>query len=95
MSILINKDTKVICQGFTGAHGTFHSEQSLKYGTQLVGGVTPKKGGQKHLGLPVFNSVHEAKEKTNATATMIYVPPKFASSAIIEAIESEMELVVV
>ena len=94
MSILINKDTKVICQGFTGAHGTFHSEQSLKYGTQLVGGVTPKKGGQKHLGLPVFNSVHEAKEKTNATATMIYVPPKFASSAIIEAIESEMELVV-
>ena len=94
MSILINKDTKVICQGFTGAHGTFHSEQSLKYGTQLVGGVTPKKGGQKHLGLPVFNSVNEAKEKTNATATMIYVPPKFASSAIIEAIESEMELVV-
>ena len=94
MSILINKDTKVICQGFTGAHGTFHSEQSLKYGTQLVGGVTPKKGGQKHLGLPVFNSVAEAKEKTNATATMIYVPPKFAASAIIEAIESKMELVV-
>ena len=94
MSILINKDTKVICQGFTGAHGTFHSEQSLKYGTQLVGGVTPKKGGQKHLGLPVFKSVAEAKEKTNATATMIYVPPKFAASAIIEAIESKMELVV-
>ena len=94
MSILINKGTKVICQGFTGAHGTFHSEQSLKYGTQLVGGVTPKKGGQKHLGLPVFNSVNEAKEKTNATATMIYVPPKFASSAMIEAIESKMELVV-
>lgn len=94
MSILINKDTKVICQGFTGAHGTFHSEQSLKYGTQLVGGVTPKKGGQKHLGLPVFNSVAEAKEKTNATATMIYVPPKFAAAAIIEAIESKMELVV-
>ncbi len=92
MSILINKDTKVICQGFTGAHGTFHSEQSLKYGTQLVGGVTPKKGGQKHLGLPVFNSVAEAKEKTNATATMIYVPPKFAAAAIIEAIESKMEL---
>ena len=94
MSILVNKDTKVICQGFTGAHGTFHSEQSLKYGTQLVGGVTPKKGGQKHLGLPVFNSVAEAKEKTNATATMIYVPPKFAAAAIIEAIESKMELVV-
>ncbi len=94
MSILINKNTKVICQGFTGAHGTFHSEQALKYGTQLVGGVTPKKGGQTHLGLPVFNSVSEAKEKTNATATMIYVPPKFAASAIIEAIESKMDLVV-
>ncbi len=94
MSILINKNTKVICQGFTGAHGTFHSEQALKYGTQLVGGVTPKKGGQKHLGLPVFNSVAEAKEKTNATASMIYVPPKFAASAIIEAIESKIELVV-
>ena len=94
MSILINKNTKVICQGFTGAHGTFHSEQALKYGTKLVGGVTPKKGGQKHLGLPVFNSVAEAKEKTNATASMIYVPPKFAASAIIEAIESKMELVV-
>ena len=94
MSILINKNTKVICQGFTGAHGTFHSEQALKYGTKLVGGVTPKKGGQKHLGLPVFNSVAEAKEKTNATASMIYVPPKFAASAIIEAIESKIELVV-
>ncbi len=94
MSILINKNTKVICQGFTGSHGTFHSEQALKYGTQLVGGVTPKKGGQKHLGLPVFNSVAEAKEKTKATATMIYVPPKFAASAIIEAIESKMDLVV-
>ena len=94
MSILINKNTKVICQGFTGAHGTFHSEQALKYGTKLVGGVTPKKGGQKHLGLPVFNSVAEAKEKTKATATMIYVPPKFAASAIIEAIESKMDLVV-
>ncbi len=94
MSILINKNTKVICQGFTGAHGTFHSEQAIKYGTKLVGGVTPKKGGQKHLGLPVFNSVAEAKEKTKATATMIYVPPKFAASAIIEAIESKMELVV-
>ena len=94
MSILINKNTKVICQGFTGAHGTFHSEQALKYGTKLVGGVTHKKGGQKHLGLPVFNSVAEAKEKTNATASMIYVPPKFAASAIIEAIESKIELIV-
>ena len=94
MSILVNKQTKVICQGFTGSHGTFHSEQALKYGTQLVGGVTPKKGGQKHLGLPVFNTVEEAKEKTKATATMIYVPPKFAASAIIEAINSNMELIV-
>ena len=94
MSILINKNTKVICQGFTGAHGTFHSEQALKYGTKLLGGVTPKKGGQKHLGLPVFNSVAEAKEKTNATASMIYVPPKFAASAIVEAIDSKIELVV-
>ena len=94
MSILVNKDTKVICQGFTGSHGTFHSEQSLKYGTKLVGGVTPKKGGQKHLGLPVFNTVQEAKDHTNATASMIYVPPKFAASAIIEAINAEIELVV-
>ena len=94
MSILINKNTKVICQGFTGSHGTFHSEQALKYGTKLVGGVTPKKGGQKHLGLPVFNTVEEAKEKTNATATMIYVPPKFAASAIIEAINAKIELIV-
>ena len=94
MSVLINKDTKVICQGFTGKHGTFHSEQSLKYGTKLVGGVTPKKGGQKHLNLPVFNNVHEAKEKTLANATMIYVPPKFAGAAIIEAIEAQMELIV-
>ena len=94
MSILVNKNTKVICQGFTGSHGTFHSEQALKYGTQLVGGVTPKKGGQKHLGLPVFNTVQEAKDKTKATATMIYVPPKFAASAIIEAINSGIELIV-
>ncbi len=94
MSILINKNTKVICQGFTGSHGTFHSNQALKYGTQLVGGVTPKKGGQKHLGLPVFNTVEEAKEKTKATATMIYVPPKFAASAIIEAINAKVELIV-
>jgi succinyl-CoA synthetase alpha subunit len=94
MSVLVNKDTKVICQGFTGTHGTFHSEQALKYGTQLVGGVTPKKGGQKHLNLPVFNTVQEAKEKTAANATMIYVPPKFASEAIIEAIEAKIELIV-
>ena len=88
MSILVNKKTKVICQGFTGAHGTFHSEQAISYGTNLVGGVTPKKGGQTHLGKPVFNTVKEAVEKTKANATMIYVPAKFASSAIIEAIES-------
>ena len=94
MSILVNKTTKVICQGFTGTHGTFHSEQALKYGTQLVGGVTPKKGGQKHLGLPVFNSVQEAKDKTSASASMIYVPPNFAGSAIIEAIEAEINLIV-
>ena len=94
MSILVNKTTKVICQGFTGTHGTFHSEQALKYGTQLVGGVTPKKGGQKHLGLPVFNSVQEAKDKTSASASMIYVPPKYAGSAIIEAIEAEINLIV-
>ncbi len=94
MSILVNKNTKVICQGFTGTHGTFHSEQAIKYGTQLVGGVTPKKGGQKHLNLPVFDTVSEAKKKTNANASMIYVPPKFAASAIIEAIESKIELIV-
>ena len=94
MSVLINKNTKVICQGFTGTHGTFHSEQAIKYGTKLVGGVTPNKGGQKHLGLPVFNTVREARERTNANATMIYVPPKFARTAIIEAIDAEMELIV-
>ena len=94
MSILIDKNTKVICQGFTGTHGTFHSEQALKYGTKLLGGVTPKKGGQKHLGLPVFNTVYEAKEKTSADATMIYVPPKFAGAAITEAIEAKIELIV-
>ena len=94
MSVLVDKITKVICQGFTGKHGTFHSEQALKYGTKLVGGVTPKKGGTKHLGLPVFNTVAEAKDKTSANATMIYVPPKFASAAIIEAIDAEIDLIV-
>tara|TARA_A100001015_G_scaffold301045_1_gene387342 strand:- start:288 stop:1082 length:795 start_codon:yes stop_codon:yes gene_type:complete len=94
MSVLVNKNTKVICQGFTGKHGTFHSEQALKYGTRLVGGVTPNKGGQKHLSLPVFNTVQEAKDKTSANATMIYVPPKFAGAAIIEAIDAKMELIV-
>ncbi len=94
MSILVNKNTRVICQGFTGAHGTFHSEQAIKYGTNLVGGVTPKKGGQVHLNKPVFNTVKEAKDKTGANATMIYVPAKFAASAIIEAIEESIELIV-
>ena len=94
MSVLVNKETRVICQGFTGSHGTFHSEQSLNYGTKLVGGVTPKKGGQKHLGLPVFNSVKEAKKSEGANATMIYVPAKFAAAAIIEAIDESIELIV-
>jgi|TARA_B100002052_G_scaffold299094_1_gene335240 succinyl-CoA synthetase alpha subunit len=94
MSILVNKKTKVICQGFTGTHGTFHSEQAIKYGTQLVGGVTPKKGGQKHLGLPVFNTVKEAKDKTGANASMIYVPPKFAALAILEALDANLDLIV-
>ena len=94
MSVLIDKNTKVICQGFTGHHGTFHSEQAIKYGTKLVGGVTPNKGGKKHLGLPVFSNVEEAKKVTGANASMIYVPAKFAVSAIFEAIESKIELIV-
>ena len=94
MSILVNKDTKLICQGFTGSQGTFHSEQAIKYGNNLVGGVTPKKGGQTHLDKPVFNTVMEAKKKVNANATMIYVPARFAANAIIEAIEASIELIV-
>ena len=94
MSVLVNKYTKVICQGFTGSHGTFHSEQAIKYGTNLVGGVTPKKGGQIHLQRPVFNTVKEAKENTEANASMIYVPAKFAGSAIIEAIDASIELII-
>ena len=94
MSVLVDKNTKLICQGFTGANGTFHSEQSLAYGTNLVGGVTPKKGGQVHLGKPVYNTVKEAVDETSANATMIYVPAKFAASAIIEAIDSNVPLIV-
>ena len=94
MSVLINKNTKLICQGFTGSHGTFHSEQAIKYGTNLVGGVTPKKGGQVHLDRPVFNTVLEAKDSTNANASMIYVPAKFCADAIIEAINANIELIV-
>ena len=94
MSVIVNKDTKVICQGFTGSQGTFHSEQAIKYGTKMVGGVTPKKGGSHHLGLPVFDTVKEAKEKTQANASVIYVPPPYAANAILEAIDSEIELIV-
>jgi len=94
MAILINKNTKVICQGITGSQGTFHSEQAIAYGTQMVGGVTPGKGGQKHLGLPVFNTVHEAKEKTKCNASVIYVPPPFAADSILEAIDAGIELII-
>ena len=94
MSIIINKNTKVICQGFTGSQGTFHSQQAIDYGTNMVGGVTPGKGGEKHLGLPVFDTVYDAKFKTKANATVIYVPPPFAADAILEAIDSEIETIV-
>jgi succinyl-CoA synthetase alpha subunit len=94
MSVLINKDTKVICQGFTGGQGTFHSEQAIAYGTQMVGGVTPGKGGTEHLGLPVFNTVREAVETTGATASVIYVPAPFCKDSIVEAVDAGIELVV-
>ena len=94
MAVLVNKDTKVICQGLTGSQGTFHTEQAIAYGTKMVGGVTPGKGGSEHIGLPVFNSVHEAKAKTGATASVIYVPPPFAADSILEAIDAEIELIV-
>ena len=94
MSVWVNKDTKVICQGFTGKTGTFHSEQAIAYGTKMVGGVTPKKGGTEHLGLPVFNTVAEAREATAANASVIYVPPPFAGAAIIEAIDAGIELII-
>lgn len=94
MSILVNKNTKVICQGFTGAQGTFHSEQAVAYGTNMVGGVTPGKGGTKHLDLPVFNTVQEARDVTGANASVIYVPPPFAADAILEAIDAGIELAI-
>lgn len=94
MAILIDRNTKVICQGFTGTQGTFHSEQAIAYGTQMVGGVTPGKGGSQHLGLPVFNTVHEARAKTGANASMIYVPPTYAMDSIMEAIDAGIETIV-
>ena len=94
MTVLIDEHTKVICQGFTGSQGTFHSEQAIAYGTKMVGGVTPGKGGMTHLNLPVFNSVHEAKAMTEANATVIYVPPPFAADSILEAIDAQMEVIV-
>ncbi|MDA0963004.1 MAG: succinate--CoA ligase subunit alpha [Proteobacteria bacterium] len=94
MAVLIDENTKVICQGFTGSQGTFHSEQAIAYGTKMVGGVTPGKGGMTHLNLPVFNSVHEAKHATGANATVIYVPPPFAADSILEAIDAQMEVIV-
>ncbi len=94
MSVLINKRTKVICQGFTGKEGTYHSEQALAYGTKMVGGVTPGKGGTKHLDLPVYNTVEEARDRTGANASVIYVPPPFAADAILEAIDAQIELVI-
>jgi succinyl-CoA synthetase alpha subunit len=94
MAVLIDENTKVICQGLTGSQGTFHSEQAIAYGTKMVGGVTPGKGGMTHLDLPVFNSVHEAKHVTEANASVIYVPPPFAADSILEAIDAEMELIV-
>ncbi len=94
MAVLVNENTKVICQGLTGSQGTFHSEQAIAYGTKMVGGVTPGKGGQTHIGLPIFNTVAEAKHATEANATAIYVPPPFAADAILEAIDAEMELIV-
>ena len=94
MSILINKNTKVICQGFTGREGTYHSEQAVAYGTKMVGGVTPGKGGQKHIDLPVFDTVHEAKAKTDCNASVIYVPPPYAADASLEAIDAKIELVI-